>query len=344
LSARALRENPDDFSSVTAHEFFHLWNVKRIRPQALSLVDFTKENYTRALWFSEGVTSTVGEYALLQAGLMDEKGYLQRLSSEIAALESRPAHLTQSAEESSLDAWLEKYPSYRQSEHSVSYYNKGLLLGVMLDLAMRKASHDEASLRDLFLYLNQAYARKGKFFNESEGIRQAAESVSGGDFMAFFRKYVAGTEEIPYDDFLSWVGLQVVAGEKTIADADFRASRNFDAAPSVVSVAPGSAAEGSGLVVGDAILLVDGAAPVPSVEAKIRDHGPGDVLHLHVRTVDGTERDLSWKLGARKTAQYQIVNVESVTPEQMAHRKSWLAAAPVSPSAVPANSPQGTSN
>jgi len=339
LSARALRQNPTDLVSVTAHEFFHLWNVKRIRPQALTPVDYTKENYTRALWFSEGVTSTVGEYALLQAGLMDEKQYLQNLSNEIAALQARPAHLTQSAEESSLDAWLEKYPSYRQPEHSVSYYNKGLLLGVMLDLAMRKASHDEASLRDLFLYLNQAYAKKGKYFEESEGLRQAAEAVSGADFGLFFRKYVAGKEEIPYDDFLAWVGLRVVVGEKTIAEAGFRATRNFDAAPSVVTVAPGSAAETSGLAIGDVILLVDGAPPVPGAEAKIREHAPGDVLHLHVRKADGSERDLHWKLESRKSLQYEIVDVENATPEQKSHRKSWLMLRAVAPSALVPNAP-----
>ena len=327
LSARTLRESPGDLASVTAHEFFHLWNVKRIRPQALTPVDYTKENYTRALWFSEGVTSTVGEYALLQAGLMGEKEYLQNLSREITALEARPAHLTQSAEESSLDAWLEKYPSYREPEHSVSYYNKGLLVGVMLDLAIRKASHDDASLRDLFLYLNQTYGKKGKYFNESEGIQQAAEAVSGAEFGEFFRKYVAGTEEVPYDEFLSWVGLRVVAQEKTVVDSGFRAARNFDAAPAVVSVAAGGDAEKSGLVVGDTILSVDGAPPVPSAEAKILGRAPGDVIHIRVRTMDGSERELSWKLGSHKISQYAVVDAETLTAEQTAHRKSWLAAA-----------------
>ena len=328
LSAHSLRESPDDFASVTAHEFFHLWNIKRTSPQALAPVDYTKENYTRSLWFSEGVTSTVGEYVLVQAGLLNEKEYLRKLSNEITTLQTRPAHLTQSAEESSLDAWLEKYPSYRQAEHSVSYYNKGLLLGVILDLAIRKASHDGASLRELFLYLNQTYAKKGKYFDESEGIRNALEALSGGDFGAFFHKYVAGTEEIPYDEFLSWVGLRVVVHEKAVPDSGFRASRNVDAAPVVISIAPATETEKSGLTVGDTILLVDGAAPVPSVEAKIRGRAPGDLLRVRVRTADGSERELNWKLGSRKTLQYEVVNVEALTPEQTAHRKLWLTSPP----------------
>ena len=112
--------------------------MKRIRPQTLEPVDFTKENYTRALWFSEGCTSTAEGIIELRAGLIDEKQYLDRLSDEITELERRPAHLTQSAEESSLDAWLEGNAYYRRPERSISYYNKGELSGVMLDLQYAK--------------------------------------------------------------------------------------------------------------------------------------------------------------------------------------------------------------
>ena len=138
ISASRLAENPQSLGDVTAHEFFHLWNVKRIRPQSLEPIDYTKENYTRALWFSEGVTTTAGNIIRLRAGLLDEARYLKGLAGEIAELERRPAHLTQSVEESSLDAWLEKYDYYRLPDRSISYYNKGYLLGVLLDLQVRE--------------------------------------------------------------------------------------------------------------------------------------------------------------------------------------------------------------
>src|SRR5262249_31927234 len=141
LRADSIRASSAELTGVTSHEFFHLWNVKRIRPQTLEPVDYTKENFTRALWFSEGVTSTAEGIIQLRAGLPDEPGYLNRPSAEIPELESRPAHLTQSAEESSLDAWLEGNQYYRRPERSISYYNKGELLGITLDLAMRDASH-----------------------------------------------------------------------------------------------------------------------------------------------------------------------------------------------------------
>jgi predicted metalloprotease with PDZ domain len=324
LSARSLKEDPGQLAAVTGHEFFHLWNVKRIRPQTLAPADYTKENYTRALWFSEGVTSTVEQYALLAGHLIDEKAFLRNLSDEITTLQNRPAHLTQSAEESSMDAWLEKYPFYRQPTRSISYYNKGFLLGIFLDLAIRRASDDQASLRDLFLYLNQTYAKKGRFFDDSEGIRKAAESVSGADLISFFQKYVAGTEEIPYDDFLTWVGLRVVSHEKTIPDPGFRAARNFDAVPTVVYLTPESDASRAGLVVGDAVVALDGTPVFGNFEVRIASRPVGAVLHLRVRGANGSERDLAWKLGADKTLEYEVTEVESPTLPQLLHRRNWL--------------------
>ena len=129
VSANRLRESLLPLASVSAHEFFHLWNVKRIRPQSLEPIDYQHENDTRALWFSEGVTSTVGNILLARAGLIDEKAYLQSVSDEITELQRRPAHRWQSAEESSLDAWFEGYAYYRSPERSISYYNKGEILG-----------------------------------------------------------------------------------------------------------------------------------------------------------------------------------------------------------------------
>jgi predicted metalloprotease with PDZ domain len=214
VNADVLARAPEVLASVTAHEFFHLWNVKRIRPQTLEPVDYTKENYTRALWFSEGCTSTASDIIQLRGGLLDESRFERELASGIGELERRPAHLTQSAEESSLDAWLEGDAYYRRPERSISYYNKGELLGITLDLAVREASHGQASLREVFQWMNQNYAKKSRFFPDSEGVREAAEVVSHADLGWFFAKYVAGTEEIPWNDFFRSVGLRVIRGKE----------------------------------------------------------------------------------------------------------------------------------
>src|SRR5436853_3181757 len=120
-------------ASVSAHQFFHLWNVKRIRPQSLEPVDYTREMWTPALWFAEGVTSTYAAYTLVRTQIWGKEQFYFDLSEQISELESRPANQWQSAEQSSLDAWLEKYSIYNRPQDSVSYYTKGQILGVLLD-------------------------------------------------------------------------------------------------------------------------------------------------------------------------------------------------------------------
>lgn len=324
LNADALSREPEMLASVTAHEFFHLWNVKRIRPQTLEPVDYTEENYTRALWFSEGCTSTASDFIQLRAGLLDESGFERELSADIAELERRPAHLTQSAEESSLDAWLEGYPYYRRPERSVSYYNKGELLGIALDLVVREASHGQATLRDVFRWMNENYAKKGRFFPDSDGVREAAEAVSHANLASFFSKYVAGTEEIPWDDFFRVVGLRLVQGTNTVADAGFAASRNFDAPMLVTAVTPGSQAELAGLQVGDTVIEINGSEPGQESSDALVGANPGDSITVRVRSRRGQEHELKWKIGSREEVTYELQDVDNVTARQRAARAAWL--------------------
>jgi predicted metalloprotease with PDZ domain len=324
LNADGMKQSLDAFTSVTAHEFFHLWNVKRIRPQTLEPVDYTKENYTRALWFSEGVTSTAGETIELRAGLIDERQYLSHLGQEIAELERRPAHLTQSAEESSLDAWLEGNGYYRRPERSISYYNKGELLGVMLDLALRDASQGQVSLREVLQWMNANYAKKGRFFNDSAGVREASEAVSHADLHEFFTKYVAGTEEIPWDDFFRSLGLRVVAIPNAVPDAGFIASRNFDGPMAVAAVIPGSDAEHVGLQVGDTIVEFQGKPAGQESRQELLRLNPGDTLAVKVRSRRGAERELRWKVGSREEISYEVKDLDQVTVVQRARRMAWL--------------------
>ena len=324
LNADVMKQSLDTLTSVTSHEFFHLWNVKRIRPQTLEPPDYTKENYTRALWFSEGVTSTAEGIIQLRAGLLDEKQYLYRLGEQITELERRPAHLTQSAEESSLDAWLEGYGYYRRPERSISYYNKGELLGVMLDLSVRAASHGQASLREVLQWMNDNYAKKGRFFHDSEGVREAAEAVSRVDLGSFFTNYVAGTEEIPWDDFFRSVGLRVEATTNTVPDAGFIASRNFDGPMSVAAVTPGSSAESAGLQVGDTIVKLQGQPVGQDSRQQLARLNSGATLVVRVRSRPGGERDLKWKIGSRQEHSYELRDLDPVTAEQRARRTAWL--------------------
>jgi predicted metalloprotease with PDZ domain len=324
INADALARSPEILASITAHEFFHLWNVKRIRPQTLEPVDYTKENYTRALWFSEGCTSTAADIIQLRAGLMDENRFERALAAGITELERRPAHLTQSAEESSLDAWLEGYPYYRRPDRSISYYNKGELLGVMLDLAVREASHGQASLREVFQWMNQNYAKEGRFFPDSDGVRDAAEAVSHAGLGWFFAKYVAGTEEIPWEEFFRSVGLQLIKEKTSVPDAGFSASRDFDGPMKVEAVTAGSEAERAGLRVGDTVVQINGIAPGEDSSEHIAGLSKGDSITLKVRGRRGDERELKWKLGLREEVNFSLKDMERVSPEQRARRMAWL--------------------
>lgn len=199
----------DGLKDLCAHEFFHAWNVKRIRPRTFEPIDYAKEQYTRSLWFAEGVTSTYASYTLVRAGLWSKAEFYNDLASQITELQSRPARKWQSVEDSSLDAWLEKYPAYNDPDRSISYYGKGQILGVLLDLAIRDATDNRKSLDDVMRWMNDTYARNGRFYDGDAAIRAAVERVTGKDFGDFFRRYVAGVDEIPYDNFLVVAGLEL---------------------------------------------------------------------------------------------------------------------------------------
>jgi predicted metalloprotease with PDZ domain len=200
----------EEAGAIAAHEFFHAWNVKRIRPQSLEPVDYAREQYSRALWFAEGVTNTYEDYALERTGLWTKEMFYKDLAGQIDTLQSRPARLWQSAEQSSIDAWFEGFPDYADPDRSISYYSKGQILGVLLDIAIRDVTDNHKSLDDVMRLMNDEYAKQGKFYDDSEGVRRAVAEVSGKEFKDFFARYVSGTEEVPYNDFLSLAGLQLV--------------------------------------------------------------------------------------------------------------------------------------
>jgi predicted metalloprotease with PDZ domain len=311
--------------TTAAHEFFHAWNVKRIRPQTLEPVDFTKEQYTRALWFAEGVTNTYASYTLERSGIWPKERFYADLAAQISELDSRPAHRWQSLEESSLDAWLEKYDEYRQPERSISYYNKGQIVGDMLDLVIRSATDGHKSLDAVMTRMNQAYAKQGKYYDDTNGVRAVAEEVSGTSLDDFFRRYVSGTDEIPYDQFLGPAGLQLKVELHNIADLGFwtAGGRAGGSTVAVSQVVPGSGAEAAGLLAGDVLLELNGETVPASLSGWVRQHAPGEIVKLRVHR-DGKVLDLSFALGSNETKKYSISEVAHATDTQKRIREGWL--------------------
>jgi predicted metalloprotease with PDZ domain len=312
-------------SATAAHEFFHAWNVKRIRPQTLEPVDFAKEQYTRALWFAEGVTSTYAAYTLERSGLWPKEQFYADLAAQASDLDSRPARLWQSVEESSLDAWLEKYDDYRRPDRSISYYNKGQIVGEMLDLAIRDATDNHKSLDDVMRRMNDEYAKKGRFYDDSDGIRAVAEEVAGASLAEFFQRYIAGIDEIPYDKFLASAGLELKVDMLKIADLGFwtTGGRSPSSSVTVSQVIPGSPAEVAGLLAGDVLLQLNGEAIPVYVIAWARQHSPGEVIKIRVQR-DNRELDISFALGSNDVKKYSISEISHATDKQKRIREGWL--------------------
>jgi predicted metalloprotease with PDZ domain len=308
---------------IAAHEFFHLWNVKRIRPQTLQPVDYSKEMWTRALWFAEGVTSTYGAFTMERSGLWSREQFYGDLAQQFTELEGRPAHLAQSAEESSLDTWLDKYNYYDQPQVSISYYNKGQILGVMLDLAIRDAADNHKSLDDVMRAMNRDYAQRGRFYDDSKGVEQEVEAIAGRSFKEFFADYVAGTKEIPYNDFLRAAGLQAEVRQQSVADWGFQIERGANGAPTIESVATGSGAEKAGLRSGDVILQIEGQPFGRSAMRVLYQHHPGDTVNIRIER-DGAPMSISFALAERLMQTYSVSEIPNATERQKRIREGLL--------------------
>jgi predicted metalloprotease with PDZ domain len=219
---------------------------------------------------------------------------------------------------------LEGYPYYRRPDRSISYYNKGELLGVILDLQIREVTHGKDSLRELFQWMNDNYAKKDKSFSDMEGVQEAAAALTHTDMAPFFEKYVRGTEEIPWDDFFRGVGLKVEEGRNTMPDAGFVASRNFDEPMTVSQVSAGGGAERAGLRVGDVILEINGDNVGQESSDLLDGLASGDTLRMKVQSTHAGEHELKWKVGSREQTTYRLEDLESISPEQRARRAAWL--------------------
>lgn len=319
---------------VTAHEFFHVWNVKRLRPVELGPWDYTRENYTTSLWIAEGLTSYYGELSLARAGLYTEKQFLDSLASEVNNLQNRPGRFLMSLAESSFDTWLDLAVRPRQQTNvartSISYYNKGEIVGALLDLEIRHRTNGARSLDDVFrlmwkrFYLDEpaaTYYYKGRGYR-GEDFLAAVNEVSGSDFGPFFAKYVTGVEEIDYDTVLGYAGLQLER-ERRVSSYDYGVKiENRNSRLRLSEVESDGLAALSGLRRGDVLLRIDGAPATPRAARELFEKG--SLTPTPVRIVrDGDEIDLT-VVEIPSTVVYEIEPRADATPEQRALRRAWL--------------------
>ena len=195
---------------LVSHEYFHAWNVKRLRPEALGPFDYESENYTRSLWISEGFTSYYGPLALRRSGLASQSRFLSTISNSIRSLETTPGRLVQAAEQSSFDTWIKQYrPDENSANTAISYYTKGSVIAFLLDAKVRFLTEGRKSLDDV---MRLAYSRfSGTKGFTPEQFRAAAGEVAVADLSAWFKKVLETTEELDYSEALNWYGLRFKA-------------------------------------------------------------------------------------------------------------------------------------
>lgn len=323
LLASSLRGDEGSLESVAAHELFHAWNVKRIRPQSLEPVDYVHGNDTSDLWFCEGVTNTYAQLVLLRAGLIDRETFYSRMADAIELLQSRSARGFQSAEMSGREAWLEKYPEYNRQERSISYYNKGELLGYLLDLGIRHASANRASLDDVMRGLNRDFAQAGRFYTAADVqaiITRIAPAFDAGKFWA---DYVQGTMEFDYPAYFGYAGLHLTTNTEELAVPGFSASRNAGGLLQVDSVESGSGAELSGLQPGDLLIMANGDLLTSPADAVLPNWRPGQAVELQIAR-QGKTLYLKFRTGVNHRTSFQIEEDSRADAAQLQVREGWL--------------------
>ncbi len=314
------------FLGLVAHEFFHVYNVKRIRPEPLGPFDYENENYTKLLWVAEGATSYYEGVLMRRADLTDAVSVLASKASIAESLSRQPGRFQTSLEEASFDAWI-KY--YRRDENSVnnqiSYYDKGELVHFLLDIQIRAASGGTRSLDDVMRHLYGEHFKKGKTYTP-EDYQKACELMAGRSLEGFFSKYVGGREEIPYDDLLAPMGLRMVMLRPENQRPYFGANlRDGEGGVTVTAVPAGTPAYESGLNADDLIIAVDGnqTANRNSLDAYMNLKSAGDKAVLTVFRHNKL-REIEITFGRTPASGYSIVPVANPTDAQRELYRSYL--------------------
>ncbi|MGB0036913.1 MAG: PDZ domain-containing protein [Candidatus Acidiferrales bacterium] len=312
---------------VTSHEFFHAWNVKRLRPKPLGPFDYSQMVHTPSLWISEGLTSYYGALALARAGLISPQKYLDDIASLITQFEAEPGRQERSIEDTSWDTWFPRQLTQRENNlanTNYSYYDGGQIMGHILDFAIRQKTDNQKSLDDWMRLLYSRYALPKPGFEPADPVRAASE-VAGGDLSDIFRRYISGKEPIPYEKYFAYAGIAV---EKK-ADSSkpwigLSTTKEDDGRTTIKNVIPGGPAEAAGLDRNDTLIALDGHAVDADGFAKaIGERKPGDMVRIMVLRL-GEVKECPLTIGASPYATYALKPIEHPTDQQKAIYNGWL--------------------
>ena len=316
-----------------SHEFFHVWTVKRLRPLELGPWDFTRPLNTRGLWVAEGFTNYYGHLMLRRAGIWSDKKFLDRQAQTVRGIENAPGSKLMSAEQSSLSApFIDDAPhaqAVNLQNTAISYYPKGELIGMVMDLLVRGRTKGKASLddvmRDMYeeFYLkssNGSYYLRGRGY-QTEDLERVASRRAGFDFSEFFKRYVRDVEVLPYEEAFAFVGLKLA---KTEAKEPFDAGLSIADTDGVIqNVRNNSPAEDAGLQANDEIVSLGGKTVTKAWMKTLARYKPGDSVPVVVKR-DRRTIKTNIVLGQAERFDYKIEERSDATAEQKALRASWL--------------------
>jgi predicted metalloprotease with PDZ domain len=312
------------FLSLAAHEHFHLWNVKRLRPIVLGPFDYDNENYTTDLWIAEGFTAYYQNIILRHAGLTTPEVYLSAITGEINTVENQPGAKVQPLAEASFDAWIKAYrPNENSANTGISYYDKGALVGMLLDLEIINDTKGKNSLDDVMRYMYDLYYKVKKRGYTDVEFKQGLEKFAGKNLDDFYKNYIYGLTPINYDKYLGYAGYKV---KDERADSNEPSlgilTASYNGKKIVTGVSRGSAGWIDGINVNDEIVSVDDA-PVTDMATVLNGKKVGDAIKIVVNR-DGLPLTLTVTLLRNNRFQYKVKELPNATPQQLEVRKKWL--------------------
>lgn len=313
------------FMQLVAHEFFHLWNIKRIRPKALEVFDYEAENYTPSLWFSEGTTSYYDLAIPLRAGIYDAKAYLKALSKEITRFLTIPGRQVQPLSESSFDAWIKLYrPDANSANAQISYYLKGEMVSLLLDLLIRARHGNRRSLDNVMRQMWERFGREEIGFTP-EQLEDVITSVAEVDLRDFFQRYLHQTDELPFDQYLKPFGLRLQPDVEEDASPYLGATIKTENGRELIKfVERSSPAQQAGLDAGDELLAIDGMrVSADQVGDRLKDYQPGDTIQITLFHQDEL-RTCSVTLADAHPSRYQLIATEHPSSTQQQNFNGWL--------------------
>lgn len=334
----------EGFLALTAHELFHAWNGKRLRPRALAQLSYTREAYTRDLWVVEGLTTYYTDLVLRRAGLISRPRFLERLGESITRYLQQPGRLVQPLADASFDTWIKFYrPDANTPNATISYYQKGALVGLLLDLKLRAATGNGRSLDDVMRALWERWGESGDGYPEG-AVEEVASEVAGIDLNPWFDRWVRGTAELELGEHLAGAGLALrLAGEPAAAGpartgpagdpsaerlrTEVRTGLQFKPEGGrlvVAHVLAGLPAWRAGVNAGDELVALDGMRVGPeSLAARLQDRPAGTRATLTVFRRDELVT-LQMEVEAGPPPRVQVVPVDEPSAEQRAVLEHWL--------------------